>query len=115
LSLAIVKGKYIELKEPATSLDEVPNDPTLFATRQLTVAEAADTTGEGNYVTIFIPTHSGATIKAVQYDPGADISNFAQDTAYAEEAITVQDFFIIRVTAEDGETVSYYKIGLTIS
>lgn len=37
LSLAIVKGKYIELKEPATSLDGVPDDPSLFATRQLTV------------------------------------------------------------------------------
>lgn len=117
LSLAIVKGKYIDLVDPSESLAEVPTEYVegAFAIRQLTNTEATDTTGTGNYVTTFIPTDPNAKIKAVLYNPGSDITNFATESSYDDEEITPQDFFIIRVTSEDEVNVNYYKIGLTIS
>ncbi|MCX6112141.1 MAG: hypothetical protein NTY22_02490, partial [Proteobacteria bacterium] len=44
-------------------------------------------------------------------DPTA---TFATDTPYNNQAITDQDFFIIRVTAQDATTILYYKIVVTV-
>ncbi|MCX6113409.1 MAG: hypothetical protein NTY22_09075, partial [Proteobacteria bacterium] len=82
----------------------------------ITTAQAAVTSNAGNFVTFFDPTEIGATTKIVKYATGVDPSaTFATDTAYNNEAITDQDFFIIRVTAQDGVTVLCYKIVVTVT
>ncbi|MCJ7790286.1 MAG: leucine-rich repeat protein, partial [Candidatus Atribacteria bacterium] len=60
-------------------------------------------------------TNAGATVKVVKYANGVvDLSGFEAATAYANEAITSLDFFIIKVTAEDGTTKLYYKITVRV-
>jgi len=81
----------------------------------ITTAEAADTSNKGNFITLFDPTITEATVKVVKYATGASTTNFAADTAYANQAITDQDFFIIEVIAQDTTTVFYYKIVVTVT
>jgi len=65
--------------------------------------------------TEFAATHASAVTKAVKYVQGVtDFSGFDGASAYNNEVITNGDFFIIKVTAEDGTTVSYYKIDIMI-
>ncbi len=75
----------------------------------LTSAQAADTSNDGAYITSFITYSIGASAKAVKYSAGADTSTFETDAAYSNDAISNNDFFIVKVTAEDAETVGYYK------
>lgn len=76
--------------------------------------QAADTSNAGAYITLFDKNYVDAATKVVKYATGADTSAFATDTAYANEAITDQDFFIVQVTAADTTTIQYYKIVVTI-
>jgi len=65
--------------------------------------------------TVFSATAGNASVKAVKYAQGAtDFSGF-DAAAYNNEAVSNGDFFIIRVTAEDAATVSYYKINVTVT
>jgi hypothetical protein len=50
----------------------------------------------------------------VKYGAGADTAHFATDAAYANQALSNGDFFIIRVTAGDGTTVLYYKVNVLV-
>ena len=81
----------------------------------ITAAKAADTSNTGSFITLFDKNNAGATVKVVKYATGASTTNFATDTAYANQVITDGDFFIIRVTAEDGSTIYYYKIEITVT
>jgi hypothetical protein len=77
----------------------------------LSLAEAADKSGDAPYVTSFVPTddEGAIVVKVVKYSTGADTSNFATDKDYNNEAISNQDFFIIEVMAAD-KSILYYKI-----
>ena len=81
----------------------------------ITAAEAADTTNGPPFITLFDPTYAGATVKVVKYASGGSTANFATDTAYANEAITDGDFFIIRVKSADTTKTKYYKVVVTVS
>jgi hypothetical protein len=76
----------------------------------ITAAQAADTSNAGSFVTLFDRNESNAAVKVVKYASGASTVNFAGDTAYANEAISNNDFFIVRITAQDTATVNYYRI-----
>jgi len=81
----------------------------------ITAAKAADTSNTGSFITLFDKNDTNATVKAVKYAFGASTANFEADAAYANEAITDGDFFIIKVTAEDATTVNFYKIIITVT
>lgn len=82
----------------------------------ITAAQAADATGGSSFVTQFVKADSGATVnKVVKYASSGSTDSFESDTAYANEAITNGDFFIVQVTAADGTTVNYYKITVTVA
>jgi len=74
--------------------------------------KATDTLG--HFITSFVPNDAKSKVKAVKYANGATPSedDIENDPAYGNEAITDQDFFIIRVMADD---VRYYKIVVTLA
>ncbi|MGE4485919.1 MAG: InlB B-repeat-containing protein, partial [Oscillospiraceae bacterium] len=80
----------------------------------ITLVQAADTTNTGEYITLFDKKDVNAALKAVKYASGADTSGFETDTAYANQAITDGDFFIVKVTLADQTSVNYYKIVVTV-
>jgi uncharacterized repeat protein (TIGR02543 family) len=79
----------------------------------LTTAQAA-----GIAATTFTKTDAGATInRIVKYASGAPTSNFEIDTAFinsATDTVANGDFFIIKVTAQDG-TVNYSRFNVTVN
>jgi len=105
-----IKGANLtSLGTPAAILANVVGDSIT-----ITALQATDVSNTGNFITLFIPMDEGATAKVVKYANGGDTSNFATDTAYANQAITDQDFFIIEITAQDTATVLYYEIVVTV-
>jgi len=106
-----VKGQTVtSLGTPGSTLgDETAGSVTI------TAAQAADTNNTGDYITLFDKNDSNATVKVVKYASGASAENFETDTAYANEAIADGDFFVIKVTAQDGTTVNYYRIHVTVT
>ena len=72
----------------------------------------------GSAVTTFVKTDAGATItKIVKYGTGAPTSNFEIDTAFTNSAtatVANGDFFIIKVTAQDG-TVNFSRFNVTVN
>jgi uncharacterized repeat protein (TIGR02543 family) len=72
----------------------------------------------GSAATTFAKTDAGATItKIVKYGTGAPTTNFEIDTAFtnsATSALANGDFFIIKVTAQDG-TVNYSRFNVTVN
>ncbi|MEN6328387.1 MAG: S-layer homology domain-containing protein [Syntrophomonas sp.] len=106
-----VKGQTVtSLGKPGVTIGSVT-----AGSAAITAAQAADSTEAAPYVTLFDKNDSDATAKVVKYTSGGDTSNFGTDTAYGGEAVTNGDFFIIRLTASDLTTVSYYKIVVTVS
>ncbi len=106
-----VKGQIVgSLGTPSTVL----NSATAGAVT-ITASKAADTSNAGSFITLFDKNDTNATVKVVKYASGAATGNFATDTAYANEAITNGDFFIIKVTAQDTTTVNYYRVNVTVT
>ncbi|HRW56856.1 MAG TPA: hypothetical protein P5185_03690, partial [Oscillospiraceae bacterium] len=105
-----VKGATVALGTPAGTLGSETAGSVM-----LTSAQAADTSNTGSYITLFDKNDGNATVKAVKYASGASTTNFASDTAYANEAISNGDFFIVRVTAQDGVTINYYRINVIVA
>ena len=81
----------------------------------ITAAKAADTSNIGSFITLFDKNESHAIVKVVKYASGASTANFETDTAYANQAITDGDFFIVKVTAQDTTTVNYYRVNVTVT
>jgi hypothetical protein len=79
--------------------------------------KAANTSNSGSFITAFNKTSVAATVnKIVKYAVGSSYSGFAGDGAYnGSAAISDGDFFIIKVTAEDGTTILYYKIDVRVA
>lgn len=78
----------------------------------ITPFKAADTSNAGAFVTLFEKNASTATVaKVVKYAKGAPTTNFeTSDAAYNNEAISDEDFFIVRVNAQDPAKINYYRI-----
>jgi hypothetical protein len=85
----------------------------------ISTGKAANTTNATTFVTSFAKSNAAATVKVVKYASsvsGTYAGSFAADAAYnGTDAITTGDFFVIEVTAEDGSTVRYYKIVVTVA
>jgi len=80
----------------------------------ITAAEAANTTNLTSYITLFDPTDARATVKVVKYPQWTNNGTFDSDSAYANQAITNQDYFWVKVTAPDTTTL-YYKVNVTVT
>jgi len=107
-----VKGQTVaSLGTPNATLgSEVAGSVTI------TPEKAADTSNTGTFITLFDKTNAGAIVKVVKYATGVDpTTTFEADTAYANQAITTLDFFIVKVTAEDTTTILYYKVVVTVT
>jgi hypothetical protein len=105
LSSAVIKGVTASLGTPNADLDLIS-----AGSATLTSAQA----GNGGLTSMFTADDGSATVKAVKYAKDASITDFVNDTAYADESISNEDFFIIKVTAEDN-TVNYYRIDVTVT
>lgn len=95
----------------------IPNaDQSLVAPGRVTISatRAADTSNAGLYITLFKPNDPKSKVKAVKYANGASTANFEKDLTYTNQTIKNNDFFLIKVTAEDNVTISYYKIAVTV-
>jgi hypothetical protein len=64
-----------------------------------------------------VKNDTGATIsRVVKYGNGASYIGFASDSVYnGTDTINSGDFFIIKVSAQDGVTTLYYKIVVTVT
>ena len=107
-----VKGVAVtSVGTPITDLSSF----TAAGSVSLTEAQAADTSNIGSYITEFATIlESGVVTKVVKYAKDYATTNFDIDTAYANEAISNGDFFIIKNTAQDGTTVLYYRITVSV-
>jgi uncharacterized repeat protein (TIGR02543 family) len=94
------------ISDPETEIITDPGSVTISA------AQAADTTGTGDYVTLFEPTDENITqIKVVKYDdPLDDGRNFERDPEYNDEAINNGDRFLVGILAEDCISLHLYGI-----
>ncbi len=82
----------------------------------ITWGKAQNTTNATTFITLFDPSSVlRHEVKVVKYTTGAPTTNFADDAIYTNQVIANQDFFIIRVTAQDETTVLYYKVIVTVS
>ncbi len=91
----------------------IPNaDPNLVVPGSVTISatRAADTSNAGLYITLFTPNDAKSKVRVVKYANGASTANFEKDLAYSNQTIKNNDFFLIKVTAEDNVTINYYKI-----
>jgi len=106
-----IKGQTVtSLGTPSATLGSVTG-----GTVTITAAKAADTSNTGSFITLFEKNNTNATVKVVKYASGASTAGFASDTAYANQAISNGDFFIIKVTPEDTLIVNYYKVKVTVT
>ncbi|KXL52204.1 endo-1,4-beta-xylanase A precursor [Anaerotignum neopropionicum] len=80
----------------------------------ITAAKAADTSNTGSFITLFDKNDTNATVKVVKYASGVSTANFGTDIAYANQAISNGDFFIIKVMAEDSTTLNFYRVNVTV-
>jgi len=80
----------------------------------ITAAEAVNTTNLTSYITLFDPTDAEATVKVVKYAQWSNNGYFDSLSAYANQAITNQDYFWVKVTAPDTTTL-YYKVNVTVT
>lgn len=107
-----IKGELL------TDLGTPNTDPAELTAGTITIssAEASDTSNDGSFITSFVSTNEAAMVeKIVKYSEGESDSDFGTDTAYdGSSPITDGDYFLIKVVAEDGSTVLYYKINVTV-
>jgi hypothetical protein len=106
---AVVKGILLSVGAPDATLESAIGSIATIAD-----GNAADTTNSYFFYTLFRATDSHGVVKVVKYGAGTDTAHFATDAAYANQALTNGDFFIIRVTAGDGTTVLYYKVDVLV-
>ena len=108
LSAVTIKGQNPTLGTPNSNLGS-----QIASAITLTSAQAAST----SLTSTFTKTDARATIsRIVKYDSGTATTNFETDTPFtngATSTVSNSDFFIIKVTAENG-TVNYYQINIRI-
>jgi hypothetical protein len=114
LSGVQIKGATATLGTPNSNLASV----TTTGSVTLTQVAAIDTSNSGSYVSSVTKTSASSTTKIVKFGSGVTPTpeSVQSNSAYAgTEQIAVGDYFIIRVTAQDGTTIQYYGINVTIS
>ncbi|MEI6092579.1 MAG: hypothetical protein WCQ47_02730, partial [bacterium] len=118
IDTSTVKGVVVYQGSPNQYLQNViPGSVTIDAIR------ASDTSNATCFITSFplSDASTGATIKVVKYPANGDISNFETAKPYANEPIANNDFFLIKVIAEESVSVGsdyyryYYKIVVTVT
>lgn len=115
-SLATLSGATIK---GVTSTLGTPNSILTSATAgtvSLTTAQASSTSLTSTFIR---SDAAGATAKIVKYSSGAaaDTTNFdaaAGFTSGTTTTVSNGDYFIIKVTAENGTTINYYRINVTV-
>jgi uncharacterized repeat protein (TIGR02543 family) len=110
LSGISIKGQTSTLGTPNATLGSETAGAITLTTAQAT----------GIVATTFTKTDAGSTTKIVKYLSGAtaDIANFdaATDlTSGTTTTVSNGDFFIIKVTAQDGSSVNYYRVNVTVN
>jgi predicted 3-demethylubiquinone-9 3-methyltransferase (glyoxalase superfamily) len=109
-TLVSAKIKGVEVTSLGTQSD------TIGSIEEGAVTIPSAQADDGTLATDFVATDLNAIVKAVKYAQGTtDFSGFDSADAYNNEAIADGDFFLIKVTAGDGVTVSYYKITVTVA
>ncbi len=110
-----IKGQtLIFLGTPSSSLaSAIAGSVTIASTR------AADTSNTGSFMTNFARSDTNASVnKVVKYSAGSTptVENFTSGDDYttSNSVITNGDFMIVKVTAQDGSTVLYYKVVVTV-
>jgi hypothetical protein len=107
---AKIKGQAVaDLGAPAASIAGAA-----AGTVSITPERAADTSNTGNFITVFEKNVPVSTLKTVKYAKGSSTANFETDAAYNNETITSEDFFIVKVMAQDAVTVKYYKVSVYV-
>jgi uncharacterized repeat protein (TIGR02543 family) len=111
LSSATIKGVTPTLGTPNSTLASAT-----AGTVNLTVAQATSTSLTSTFTR---SDAAGATVKIVKYSSGvtADTANFdaaADLTSGTTTTVSDNDYFIIKVTAEDGTTINYYRINVVV-
>jgi len=93
------------------------NDVSFDVITNIPSVNANDTTNSGGYITLFDPTSTAASVKAVRYLAAGSYtwmeSEFDTLNAYENEPLANGDYFIIKVVAEDG-TTRWYLIDLSV-
>ena len=119
-----IKGVQVALTSPQTNIADALTEAdyqfldTNYAT-YVPSTSAGITSNLDPYVTLFDPTSGWATVKAVFYPysscPVTDTeSTFAFKPAYANESLSEDGIFVIRVIADD-DTIKWYAIYVVIS
>ena len=114
LSGVQIKGASATLGTPNSNLANVTSTGTVTITQ----IAATDTSNSGSFVSSITRTSTSSTAKIVKYGRGVTPTpeSVQSNSAYAgTEQIADGDYFIIRVTAQDGTTIQYYGINVTIS
>lgn len=111
LSSATIKGVTPTLGTPNATLTSAT-----AGTVNLTVAQASSTSLTSTFTR---SDEAGATRKIVKYSSGttADTTNFdatAGLTSGTTTTVSNDDYFIIKVTAENGTTINYYRINVIV-
>jgi len=106
LSEVIIKG--VRLNNLPTPSEDIIN--ITFSTISISSISAQDTSNTYGFNTLFSLENSAADIKVVKYTNGSSVNNFETDPIYNNEAISNNDFFIIRVISEDLSILLYYKV-----
>ncbi len=105
---AIKNVQVSNLGTPSSTIAGVVHGNLTLTTQQATASEA----------TYFNTNSPYATIKIVKYAQGDSTNNFENDTAFdnndTTNPIANGDFFVIKVTAEDGVTINYYIVDITV-
>ena len=111
LSGATIKGQNATLGTPNSTLGSETAGAITLTTAQATSTSLTSTVAK---------TNAGATAKIVKYASGVtvDIANFDAGTDLTSGTTTTVasgDYFIVKVAAQDGSTVSYYRIDVTVN
>ena len=108
---SMIKGQSpLVLGTPSTTLASASGGSV-----SISLAQAADVSNAGSYVTSFATVDSeDALMRVVKYAAGADYTGFETATVYANSAITSGDFFIVKVKSASTITILYYKITVTV-
>lgn len=108
LSSASIKSVSPNLGTPNTTIGSlVAGDVTLTAAQATGVLSSIFTKADGN-----------ATInRIVKYASGANTANFETDSTFSNSATDIVsggDFFIIKITAQDGTTTKFYRVNVSV-
>lgn len=107
--------KGVAITSFGTTIVDLNYAPEKWGEVTIDTIQAANTSNAGDFVTLFTPTNENAKVKVVKYPTGVNPSKtFDTDAVYANGPIADKDFFVVRVTSENGINVVFYVITITV-